>query len=97
MFHRFPLCYSSILSFSFYVDASTEKDDVNKEEGSNLSMGLSTRSRGKQLKTAFQSFVGQFIEERLGGLDIKSGPNRKIIEEMKPIQLIHACGLDLEF
>ena len=50
-----------------------------------------------QLKTAFQSFVGQFIEERLGGLDIKSGPDKKIIEEMQPIQLIHACGLDLEF
>ena len=60
-------------------------------------MGPVTRLRAKNPKTAIQTIVGHFIEERLGRPDIKSGLDKKIIKEMQPIQLIHACGLDLEF
>ena len=79
------------------IDASTGKDDASKGERPNLLVGLVTRLRAKNSKTAVQTIVGHFIEEGLGGPDIKSGSDKKIIEEMQPIQLIYACGLDLEF
>ena len=68
------------------IDASTRKDDdASKGEGPNLLVGPVTRLRAKNPKTAIQTIVGHFIEEGLGGPDIKSGSEKKIIEEIKPI------------
>ena len=54
-------------------------DDASKGEGPNLLVGLVTRLRAKNPKTAVQIIVGHFIEEGLGGPDIKSGSDKKII------------------
>ena len=64
------------------IDASTGKDDASKGEGPNLLVGSVTRLWAKNTKTAIQTIVDHFIEEGLGGPDIKSGSNKKIIEEM---------------
>ena len=87
----------TLISWFPVRDASMGNDDTSKGEGPNLLVGLVTRLRAKNPKTAVQTIVGHFIEKGLGGPDIKSGSDKKIIEEMQPIQLIHACGLDLEF
>ena len=63
-------------------------DVSSKEAEPILPAGPVTRTRAKKIKSAFQSFVGQFIEERLGG------PTLKNREEDRPINLIQACGLE---
>ena len=65
-------------------------DDSSKGAEPKLPVGPITRTRAKKIKSAFQSFVGQFIEERLGG------PTLKNKEEDQPINLIQVCGLELE-
>ena len=91
-------------TFNVDVDSRTnlfEKGRIgaSKEEELKLPMGPVTRPLAKKLKYAFQTFVSQFLEKRLGtlALDIKSGLNKKITEEEQPINLIQACGLDLVF
>ena len=71
------------------------KDGASKGDELELPVGLITRSRAKKLKYALQSFVSQFIENRLGGpaLYIKSGANK---EEDQPVNLIQVCGLEEE-
>ena len=49
------------------IDASTGMDDSRKGAKPKLPVGLITRTRAKKIKSAFQSFMGQFLEERLGG------------------------------
>jgi hypothetical protein len=80
------------------TDASKGRDGTGKEEELSLPMGPITRSRAKQLKSAFQSFVGQFLKEGLDKptSDSKSGLSGKTKEEDQPINLIQACGLDME-
>ena len=65
-------------------------DDSSTGAGLKLSVGSITRTRAKKIKSAFQSFVAQFIEERLGGPVLK---NKK---EDQPINLIQVSGLELE-
>ena len=55
-----------------------------------MPIGPITRTQAKKIKSAFQSFMGQFIEERLGG------PALKNKEEDQPINLIQVYGLELE-
>ena len=78
------------------IDASMGKDGTSKDEELELPVGPITRSRAKKFKHAFQSFVSQFIEDRLGGpvLYIKSelyGANK---EEDQPVNVIQVCGLE---
>ena len=82
----------------FPSDASTGKDGTSKGEELKLPVGPITRSQAKKLKSAFQNFVGQFIEDRLGGpaLDIKNGFNGETKEKDQPINLIQVCGLEVE-
>ena len=65
-------------------------DDYSKGEKSKLLAGPITRTRAKKIKLTFQNFVGQFLEERLGG------PTLKNKEEDQSINLIQVCGLELE-
>ena len=71
------------------------KDSASKGEELELPVGPITRSRAKKFKYAFQSFVSQFIEDRLGGptLYITSGANKK---EDQPVNLIQVCVLEGE-
>ena len=66
-------------------------DDSSKGVEPKLPVGPITRMQAKKIKSAFQSFVDQFLEERL------SGPILKNKEEDQPINLIQVCGLELEF
>ena len=79
-------------------DASTGKDGAIKGEEIKLPVGPITRSRAKKLTSAFQSFVGQFIEDRLGGpaIDSRNGFNGNIKDEDQPINSIQVCGLEVE-
>ena len=58
-----------------HVDASMGKDGASEDEKLKLPVEPITRSRTKKLKSTFQSFLRQFIEDRFGGsaLDIKGG------------------------
>ena len=71
------------------------KDGASKGDELELSVGPITRSRAKKLKYAFQSFVSQFIEDRLGGpaLYNTSGATK---EEDQPVNLIQVYGLEEE-
>ena len=77
------------------IDASMGKDGASKGEELELSVGPITRSQAKKLKYAFQSFVSQFIKDRLGrpALYITSGANK---EKDQHVNLIQACGLEEE-
>ena len=79
-------------------DASMGKDGASKGEELELPVGPITRSRAKKLKHVLQSFVSQFIEDRLGGiaLYIKSGLHGTNKEEDQPVNLIQVCGLEEE-
>ena len=74
------------------------KDGASKDEELKLPVGPITRLWAKKLKYAFQSFVSQFIEDRLSGpaLYIKSGLNGANKEEDQPVNLIQVCGLEVE-
>ena len=72
------------------ADASTGMTDSSNGAEPTLPVGPITRTRAKKIKSVFQSFVGQFIEERLGG------PTLKNREEDQPINLIQVCGPGLE-
>lgn len=76
------------------IDASMGKDGAYKGKELKLPVGPITRARAKQLKSAFLSFVGQFMEERLG----LHGSNKTEDQPIKdqPINLIQVCGLDLK-
>ena len=65
-------------------------DDSSKGAEPKLPVGPITRTRAKKIKSVFQSFVAQFIEERL------SGPILKNEEEDRPINLIQVSRLELE-
>ena len=69
---------------------STGKDGSSKGAKLKLPVGPITRTRAKKIKSAFQSFVGQFLEEKLGK------PILKNKEKDQPINLIQVCGLELE-
>ena len=68
----------------------TGMDDSSTGAGFKLPVGPITRTRAKKIKSAFQSFVVQFIKKRLGG------PALKNKEEDRSINLIQLCGLELE-
>ena len=53
------------------IDASTGTDNSSTGTGFKLPAGPITRTRAKKIKSVFQGFVGQFIEERLGGPTLK--------------------------
>ena len=74
------------------------KDGASKGEELKLPVGPITKTRAKKLKSAFQIFVSQFIEDRLGGLAlyIKSGLHGANKEEDQPVNLIQVCGLEEE-
>ena len=75
-----------------------DKDGASKGEELELPVGPITRSRTKKFKYALQSFVSQFIEDRLGGLAlyIKSGLHGENKEEDLHVNLIQVCGLEEE-
>ena len=74
------------------------KNGASKGEELELPVGPITRSQAKKFKYAFQSFVSQFIKDRLGRptLYIKSGLHRANKEEDQPVNVIQVCGLEEE-